>query len=118
MQRFTSFGVVMLMLVLMTPVLACAATSNMTRMEHDCCRQMHGKCGDVAGQGCCRVELRTDLNQLPAHLAAAPVLSLTTIAIAHQPFSELCASAGYPYHVPDEHSPPGLLIASTAVLRI
>jgi hypothetical protein len=99
-------------------VLACAATPTMSRMEQDCCGQMHGNCGDMAKQGCCRVEVRSDLNQLPTRAVAAPVPPLITVAILYPPLVELRSSTAYLWHSPDEHSPPGLLIASTTVLRI
>ena len=118
MRRLTSIAAVLTMLVMLMPMLACAATPKMTRMEQDCCEQMHGKCGDMAKQGCCQIEVRNDLNQLPAHVVTAPVLPLTTLAILYPLLVQLPAVAGYRWHVPDEHSPPGLLIAATTVLRI
>ncbi len=117
-RRFTSFAAALLMLVMMLPALACATTPKMSRMEQDCCQQMHGKCGEMAKQGCCQVEVRNDLNQLPAHVVMAPVLPIMTVALLYPFLVELPASTGHLWHVPDEHSPPGLLIASTTVLRI
>lgn len=106
------------MFVMMMPVLACASAPTMTRMEQDCCQQMHGKCGEMAKQGCCQIEVRNDLNQLPAHAVTAPVLPIMTVAFLYPLLVELPPSTGYQWHVPDEHSPPGLLIASTTVLQI
>lgn len=118
MQRFTSFAAVVLMLAMMLPVLACASAPKMSRMEGDCCRQMHRKCGEIARQGCCLVEFRNDLSQLPAHVVTAHVLPVTTVALLYPLLVELPASTGYLWHVPDQHSPPGLLIASATVLQI
>lgn len=106
------------MLVMMMPVLACAATPKMTRVEQDCCQQMHGKCGEMAKQGCCQIEVRSDSIQLPAHVVAAPVLPLVAIAFLYPLLVGLPSSAGYPGQFPNQHSPPGLLIVSTTVLRI
>ena len=117
MRRFTSFVAVLIMFLMMLPVLACAATP-MTSTEQDCCQQMHGKCRDMAKQGCCRVEVRSDLQQLPSRVMTNAVLPITTVAILYSPMVELPTSPGRTWHVPDEHSPPGLLIASTIVLRI
>lgn len=117
MRRFTSFVAVLVMLVMMVPVLACAATP-MTPMEQDCCRQMHGKCGDMAKQGCCHVEVRTDLHQFPSRIVTDAVLPVATVAIVYAPLVDLPASSGHAWEAPDESSPPGLLIASTIVLRI
>lgn len=117
MRRFTSFAAVLIMFVMMLPVLACAATP-MTPMEQDCCQQMHRKCGDMAKQGCCRVEVRSDLQQLPSRVVMDAVLPVATVAIVYSPMVEMPMSPGHAWKVPDEHSPPGLVIASTIVLRI
>lgn len=106
------------MLVMLMPMLACAVTPKMTRMEHDCCEQMHGRCGEMAKQGCCQIEVRNDLNQLPAYVVSAPVFPLTFVAILYPLLVDLPVSSGYRWHVPVEHSPPGLLIASITALRI
>lgn len=117
MRRFTGFVAILILFVMMLPVLACAATPT-TPMEQDCCRQMHGKCGDMAKQGCCRVEVRSDLQQLPSRVMTAVALPAVTIAIVYSPMAELSTASGYTWQVPDAHSPPGLLVASTIVLRI
>lgn len=90
----------------------------MTRMEQDCCQQMHGKCGEMAKQGCCQIEVRNDPSQLPAHVVVPPILPLVLVAFLYPLLVELPASVSHPWHFPHEHSPPGLLIASTTVLRI
>ena len=118
MRRCSSIVAVFLMLVMMMPVLACASAPKMTRMEQDCCQQMHGACGEMAKQGCCQIEVRNDLSQLPAHVVAAPVLPLVAIAFLYPLLFDLPASVGHPWRLPNQHSPPGLLIASTTVLRI
>lgn len=105
------------MFVMMLPTLACAAIAT-TCMEQDCCRQMNGKCGDMAKQGCCHVQVRTDPQQLPSRVVSDAVLPVTTVAILYSPTFKLPASSGHTWHLPEEHSPPGLLVASTIVLRI
>lgn len=118
MRRFSSIVAIFIMLVMMMPLLACASTPKMTRMEQDCCQQMHGKCDEMAKQGCCQIEVRNDLSQLPAHVVAAPVLPVVAIAFLYPLLIELPVSAGHPWQFPNQHSPPGLLIAATTVLRI
>ena len=87
-------------------------------MERDCCKQMHGKCGDMAKQGCCRVEVHTDLNQLPSQMTIAPIQPVALVAIVYPRVMDMRAASGYRWRVPNEHSPPGLLIANSAVLQI
>ena len=118
MRRFTSIVATLFMLVMMLPVLACAATPRMSRMERNCCPQMHARCGEMAKQGCCQVEVRNDLDQLPAHGVVAPVLPVTIIAMVYPLLVDISPAAGYRWLIPEEHSPPGLLIATTTVLRI
>ena len=117
-RRLTSTVAVFVMVLMMLPVLACSATSQQSRMERDCCKQMHGKCGDMANQGCCLVEVHTDLTQLPSQMTVAPVLPVAFVAIVYPRMVRLSAADGYRWQVPDEHSPPGLLIARSTVLRI
>jgi hypothetical protein len=117
-RRLTSTIAVFVMILMMLPVLACSATSKMSRTERDCCEQMHGKCGDMAKQGCCQVEVHTDLTQLPSQTTIAPALPVALVAIIYPHVMELPATRGYRWHVPDDHSPPGLLIARSTVLRI
>jgi hypothetical protein len=117
-RRLTSTIAVFVMVLMMLPVLACSATSNMSRTERDCCEQMQGKCGDMVRQGCCQVDVHTDLTQLPSQTTIAPVLPVALVAIIYPRVIELPLTRGYRWRVPDEHSPPGLLIASSTVLRI
>jgi hypothetical protein len=118
MRRFTSTAAVFVMLLMMLPVLACAADPSMSRMERNCCEQMHGQCGDMTTQGCCRVEVHTDLSQMPSPMTIAPALPAALVAIVYPRMMDVRAARGYRWRVPDEHSPPGLLIASSTVLRI
>lgn len=102
---------------MMVPTLACAATANMSRMERDCCREMHGVCGNMAKQACCQIDSQSDLGQLPTHPVTSPVVRVVVTTVLYPAVVRLPACFGTRWHVPDEHSPPGLLIASSTVLR-
>lgn len=117
-RRLSGITAVLSMLVMLLPTLACAATPQTARMKMDCCQQMHGKCGDMAKQGCCHVEARSDLQQLPSRVVTDAALPITTVATSYPPMAELHTSSGHTWQAPDEYSPPGLLVASTIVLRI
>lgn len=117
-RRFTAIAALLLMLVMTLPALACTAMPARNRTERDCCQQMDGRCAGAVKQACCKIEVRNDLNQLPMHSVNVPVLLLATLAMLYPVLVQLPASAGYLWHRPSEHSPPGLLIASTTVLRI
>lgn len=118
MRRFISSVAFVVMLLMMLPTLACATTVNMSRTEQDCCRQMHGQCGEMAKTGCCQVQVRDDAQPLPSHIVHAPILPVIVAAILHSFVMKPRVLVGYRWHLPDEHSPPGLLVASTTVLRV
>jgi hypothetical protein len=117
-RRLSTSIAVLVMFLMMLPALACAATSAMSPVERDCCRQMHGRCGDMVKQGCCQVQVQTDVNQLPSQMTVAPVLRIVIETIDYPRATVFSPAGGYGWRLPDEHSPPGLLIASSTVLRI
>jgi hypothetical protein len=118
MRRLASIVTILLLLSTAAPVLACVTGSTMSREENACCRSMHGNCREMAKMGCCRTELRTDLNpqiatktpSIDLHWAVIDWLKPHVVNIQTRPSSWLGAS--------DEHSPPGLITARTTVLRI
>ncbi len=118
MRRLTSILAILLLLITAAPVLACVTGAAMSHEESACCRAMHGQCGEMAKQGCCRTEVRTD--NTPQIAATSPAVSVHWICVAHLPSLPSPARLAVPtvWHVPDEHSPPGLLTAKTTVLRI
>jgi len=118
MRRFGSAVAILLMCLMIAPAVACIA-GLMTSGESACCRSMHGQCGNMATQSCCRPEVRNDLSQLPSPVTSAPpALPLIIESIVYPPAHGLSALQGYRQRLPCQHSPPGLLIVSTAVLRI
>jgi hypothetical protein len=90
----------------------------MTREERACCRSMHGDCGEMAKTGCCRTEFQADVR--PQLATSAPDLQLAFLLVGWltSVFTPLPAVDLAVLHFPDEHSPPGLLIARMTVLRI
>ncbi len=118
MRRLTGLALVLIMLVMTLPVLACAMTPKLTRLEQNCCQGMRGTCGDVGRQACCQAEVPSDRNQLPTEVVAAPILPLITIAVLYPSLVHPPAMFGYGRQLPEEHWPPGLLIAATTVLQI
>ncbi len=119
MRRFGSAVAILLMCLMIAPAVACVVGLTMTSGESACCRSMHGQCGNMATQSCCRPEVRNDLSQLPSPVTSAPpALPLVIESIVYPPAHGLSALQGYRQRMPLEHSPPGLLIASTGVLRI
>ena len=119
MRRFGSAVAVVLILTMMAPALACAAGRAMGSSERACCKSMHGHCGDMAGQGCCQPELRSDVSQPPVPVTSTPLaLPVVLVAVVYPPSPRLYAAEGYRRSFLRDHSPPGLLIADSTVLRI
>jgi hypothetical protein len=118
MRRFASFVAILLLLVTVSPALACVTDRAMSHEESVCCRTMHNQCGQMVKQGCCRMELRT--GERPQLLATAPhtdvhwavVARLASTAVRDRMIAVSLLQS------PAEHAPPGLVAAKVAVLRI
>ena len=118
MRRLVSSVAILLLFITAAPVLACVTDASMTREESACCRSMHGNCGDMAKTGCCRTEFHADVH--PQLAASAPHLQLAFSLVAwfaptFKPAFTVDLSL---YRFPNEHPPPGLLIARMTVLQI
>lgn len=117
MRRLISFVAVLLLLASAAPVMACVTNLAMSQTESACCRSMHGQCGEMAKMGCCQTVVHNDSPQVATETATLAVQwisitrgdSLTALVVLDNP-AHLTSLA--------EHSPPGLLIARTTVLRI
>ena len=118
MRRLASFVAILLLLLTAAPVLACVTDSSMTLEERSCCRSMHGDCGEMAKTGCCRTEFRADVH--PQLAGSAPHLRLALILVdwLAPTYSPVLTTNVALFRSPDEHSPPGLLVARMTVLRI
>jgi hypothetical protein len=117
-RRLTTLVAILLLLSSAAPLLACMTKSAMTREESACCRQMQGNCGDMAKMGCCRTEAHTDQNPQLATHAPSIDLPLAMIARLDPVLTSACFLSHIPLRMPEEHSPPGLLIAAFTVLRV
>jgi hypothetical protein len=115
MRSFASFVAILLLLVTVSPALACVTDRAMSHEESACCT-MHNNCGQMAKQGCCRMELNSD--DRPQLEATAPHTDVHCAVVAR------LGSIAVPDRMiavsrpPAEHAPPGLVTAKAAVLRI
>ena len=118
MRRLASILAIFILLLTTAPLLACMTESAMSQEESACCRAMHGQCRHMEKMGCCQTEVRTD--ESPQIAAASPAIHVQWIFIAHLPrlVPQIHFVSSTVWHAPEEHSPPGLLTAKTAVLRI
>ena len=86
--------------------------------ESACCRAMHHQCGEMAKTGCCRVEVKSDVQPQLASSSPTVHFQLTAfdplwVAAVFDP-----KPAVYVSMLPDEHSPPGLIVVRISNLRI
>jgi hypothetical protein len=117
MRRLISFVAVLLLLASAAPVMACVTGLAMSHTESACCRAMHGQCGEMAKQGCCQTVVHNDSPRFATEVATlavhwtvvTQVASLISPVTLDNPARQMFLA---------EHSPPGLLIAQTTVLRI
>jgi hypothetical protein len=117
MRRFVSIVALLLLFAGAAPLLACLTNPAMSHGESACCRAMHDKCGAMATMGCCRTETQTDeypqmapKSAVDPHVDVVTPLGATVIAPR--------MAAPFFLEAPREYWPPGLLTASTIVLRI
>jgi len=99
-------------------VLACVTGEALSHAESDCCREMHGQCGEMAKTGCCQVDVKSDVQPQLAGAAVsidAPLLVLDGLVVAEA--FEL-PTAVVVSKLPNEHSPPGLILVRITNLRI
>ena len=118
MRRLLSIATIFLLLTAAAPVLACVTGVAMSHEESACCRAMHGQCGAMAKQGCCRTEIRVD--STPGIATTPPAIGVHWICVAQSPAlaSPMRALASDMRRLPDEQPPLGLLTATITVLRI
>jgi hypothetical protein len=118
MRRFTTIVALLFLLSTAAPVLACMTGGVMSHAENDCCVAMHGKCGKMAKTGCCKSEVRTDENPQIAAKGQSMDLHWAVIGWVSSISAPVQMIAASSLRSPDEHSPPGLLITKSTILRI
>jgi hypothetical protein len=59
-----------------------------------------------------------DATTYPIQNASPIILPAATVAVIYNDHRESFGSFGSALHLPEQHSPPGLIIATTIVLRI
>jgi hypothetical protein len=117
-RRLISFVAVLLLLASAAPVMACVTNLAMSHAESACCRSMHGQCGEMAKQGCCQTVVHNDSPQFATESATLAVHWTIVTQVVESLVSPVTLDNPARQMFLAEHSPPGLLIAQTTVLRI
>jgi len=118
MRRLSAFLAILLLLATSAPLMACVTGSAMSAQESACCKSMHGDCGDMAQMGCCHKQIKTDAATQLAALAQLPQVHWIAVAFPVSLADCVVLRPRAGFEAPQEHSPPGLQIARTTVLRI
>jgi hypothetical protein len=117
MRRLISFVAVLLLVASAAPVMACVTNLAMSHTESACCRSMHGQCGEMAKMGCCQTVVHNDSPQFATESATLAV-HWTVLALGISLIRPVTLDSPTQPIFLAEHSPPGLLIVRTTVLRI
>jgi len=117
-RRIATLVAVLLLLSGAAPVLACVTGGAMSHNDSACCRSMHNQCGEMAKTGCCRTEIKSD--QQPKLASTGPVFNPQPTTYELVPVDEAFGMRTQIIvsRIPNEHSPPGLIVARIANLRI
>jgi len=118
MRRISTLVALLLLLSAAVPMLACVTGRAMTHEESACCRAMHGDCAKTEKMGCCKKEISTDGS--PQFASSGPSTEIQWTVCPEFVSGSIFAQVVFPalLSVPAGHSPPGMLIAATTILRI
>jgi hypothetical protein len=119
MQPFKGI-IALLMLALLMPLpRACAAISSGLKVQQACCEQCHARpCCEGSAKLCGIAQLPADTVLSPTQNPSALVLPTVSIAVAWALRNNNMQTRSATLRRPAQHSPPGLVIAATIVLRI
>jgi hypothetical protein len=111
----------LLMLVLMMPLAhACVMASHSVKAQHECCQhdEVAVQCGDMSSNACCAMQAPGDTTLYSIQSVLPLVLPSTTVAVVYDNRDTDLKSQRIARDLPAQHSPRGIVIASTIVLRI
>jgi len=117
-KRFRAIAAI-LMLVLMMPLArASAVISRATGAQHDCCKPKADPCCEGPSKVCCVTQAPADRSLLPSQDVSRLVLPPSTVAVVYIHRIDNLKVHCVGVRFPAEHSPPGLMMVATTILRI
>jgi hypothetical protein len=118
MQRFKGI-VAILMLVLVMPLArASAVMSRGAKVQPDCCQHKADMCCEGSSELCCATQAPVDSSLYPAQNVSPMVLPAASVSVVYTNNIDSLNACCSALRSPAQHSPPGLIIAATIVLRI
>jgi hypothetical protein len=118
MRRFRAI-VAILMLVLTMPLAqAHAVISSSAASQHDCCKQKADACCEGSAKACCAMQAPAAPSLVTSQDVSPLLLPPRTLPIVHTGLIDSLNIRRAAVRLPAEHSPPGLIIVATTILRI
>jgi len=118
MRRFRAIAAV-LMLVLMVPLArAGALTSSAAVAQRECCKQKADLCCQGSSKACCVTHVPADTGLFPAREVSQLLLPPLAVPLIHTDHIDSLNVQCAARKMPAEHSPPGLVLVATTILRI
>jgi hypothetical protein len=108
----------MMFVVMMPLARACTVASGAATAQRDCCKHKADACCDGRSKVCCATQAPADNSLLPSQDVSRLVLPPLTIAVEYTDSGDSLHVRFASTRLPAEHSPPGLMIVATTILRI
>jgi hypothetical protein len=122
MQRFRAIAAILMLVVMVPQAPACAAVSSgatsQSQRQHECCKQKMDSCCGGYSQVCCGTQAPADTSLLLPQNASPVVLPTGAVVVVPIDRSDNLKASSAARLVRAEHSPPGLMIVATTILRI
>jgi hypothetical protein len=117
-KRFKVLAAVLLLVSMMPLARACAVLSSAATAHHDCCPQKAASCCEAPSAACCATHAPADTSLFASPAGTHPVPPPPAVAVLHHRGIESLPTRCSALLWPAEHSPPGLVMVATTILRI
>jgi hypothetical protein len=119
MRRFQSIAALLMLFLMMPLPRACAGISANAKVQGQCCKPHRvASCCEGSTKLCSATQVPVDATLYPGQSSLPLLLPSITVAVVHPArigcFNQSCVALLRPA----QHSPPGLVIAATIVLRV
>jgi hypothetical protein len=118
MGRFRAIAAILMLILMMPLAHARAIISSAAVAQRDCCRQKADSCCERPEKACCVTQAPANPALFPSQGVAPSLLSPTAVPVVHADRIDSLNVPGAARNMPAEHSPPGLLMVVTTILRI
>jgi hypothetical protein len=118
MRRFRAIIAMLLLVVTMPLARAHAVISSAAASQRDCCKQKPDACCEGSAKACCATQTPAAPSLIPSQNVSTLLLVPQTVPVVHPDRTDSLTLHCAAVRLPAEHSPPGLIIVATTILRI